>query len=70
MPKMRRYVPDSETKVNRAIEYLKIARDALADADAPKAADKVRRALKSAEGAYRHVRHRYHRTLANDRVKP
>lgn len=38
-----------------AIEHLRIARNMLAGCGARKAADKVRRAMKSAEGAQRHV---------------
>ena len=41
--------------VERAILLLRQARDALVRAKAPRAADKVRRALKSAEGAHRHA---------------
>lgn len=44
--------------VASAIKHLKRARDDLAFAGADKAADKVRAALKSAEGALRHVERR------------
>lgn len=44
-----------------AITSLRTARNLLADSGAPKAADAVRRALKSAEGAYRHCRNRQNR---------
>lgn len=42
-------------KIKFAITDLRNARDQLVDAGAPRAAAKVRRALKSAEGALRHV---------------
>ena len=45
--------------VDRAIDYLRLARDLLKQAGADKAADKVRVALKSAEGASRHIQRRY-----------
>lgn len=44
-----------------AIEHLKSARDLLTDCGAPAAADYVRRALKSAEGALRHAEARANR---------
>lgn len=40
----------------RAVELLKEARDLLAKNSAPKAAEKVRSAIKSAEGALRNAR--------------
>lgn len=46
---------DRAAKVARAIVALRKARDILVDAGAPRATEKVRRALKSAEGAYRHA---------------
>lgn len=47
-------VPSQEEHdVRCALEHLREARDYLIQARAPKAADKVRRALKSAEGAQR-----------------
>jgi hypothetical protein len=49
-------------RVNRACELLREARDLLSKAKAPRATDKVRRALKSSEGALRHVQHRCNRT--------
>ena len=42
--------------IDRAIEHMKDARDLLVDAEARHAADAVRRALKSADGAQRHAR--------------
>ena len=45
-----------------AIAALRDARDCLARAGAPRARAAVARALKSAEGARRHVRHRIART--------
>jgi hypothetical protein len=41
--------------IGTAINYLKTARDLLRDCGCKNAADKVRRALKSAEGAERHA---------------
>lgn len=67
--KIRRYRAGDDTCILRACEALKMARDLLRYAACPKAADKTRSALKSAEGAYRHARHRMHRTAANDRVR-
>lgn len=43
-------------RVGAAIHHLREARDNLRLAGADKAADYVARALKSAEGAYRHAR--------------
>lgn len=44
--------------IDVAVQRLRTARDALRAAGAPRAAAATRRALKSAEGAQRHVRHR------------
>jgi hypothetical protein len=52
-PRGCRYV-DPET-VAQAIAHLRIARNLLAGMQATKAADRVRAALKSAEGAQRHT---------------
>lgn len=41
--------------VDKALLLLKEARDLLVEAEAPRATDAVRRALKSAEGARRHA---------------
>jgi hypothetical protein len=41
--------------VRDAVDHLRIARNLLVGVSAPKAADKVRRALRSAEGARRHI---------------
>lgn len=49
-------------RVRLACERLRDARDALAQAGAVRAAAKVRRALKSAEGALRHVERRQRTT--------
>lgn len=46
----------------RAWEHLRAARDELRVADCPRTLDKVRRALKSADGAHRHAVHRSMRT--------
>jgi hypothetical protein len=52
--------------VSLAILLLREARDLLVYAQAPKAAAKVRRALKSAEGAHRNAEARPYRQLARD----
>jgi hypothetical protein len=44
-------------KIRAALVHLKLARDLLREAGAPKATDKVRSALKSAQGAERHALH-------------
>ena len=44
-----------EAHIANAIHFLKCARDELRLAEAPKATDKVRKALKSAEGALRNA---------------
>lgn len=53
---------EQATSIDRALADLRRARDLLAFAKATKAADKVRRAIKSADGARRHVSHRLART--------
>lgn len=55
--------------VGQAIDMLRTAAEYLTTARCPKAAAKVRRAISSAEGARRHVAHRYQRTLDGDRVR-
>lgn len=45
--------------MDEAISLLRIAVNKLKCADCPKALEKTRLALKSAEGAQRHMRHRY-----------
>lgn len=55
--------PLDERRVSYAAACLRIARDELVEAGALRAADKVRKALKSTEGALRHVQHRQTRTL-------
>lgn len=49
--------------IDRALFLLECARDALKEADAPRALDKVRSALKSTEGARRHAKNRHHVAL-------
>lgn len=53
---------DDQARISVALGHLRLARDLLVTAKAPKAAEKVRRALQSAEGALRHVNHRMFRT--------
>jgi len=56
--KMRPGTQAQATDVQLAINYLKLARECLRRADSPKALEAVRRALKSTEGAQRHVERR------------
>ena len=53
---------DDVAKVARAVLLICEARDLLREAGSNKAADKAQSALKSAEGAKRHVEHRFRRT--------
>lgn len=48
--------------INAAVDQLRRARNLLANAGATKAAAATRRAIKSADGARRHVTHRVART--------
>ena len=50
--------------VRAAIDHLRSARHLLATSGAPRAAAAVRKALRSAEGAARHVDHRLRRSLS------
>lgn len=45
----------NEARIRRACDHLREARDLLRAAGAPRATDKVRKALKSAEGAERNA---------------
>ena len=56
--KMRSYKAGDFSRVREAIVILRQARSLLHEAGAVKAAQKVRHALKSAEGAERHVQRR------------
>lgn len=53
--KLRDYTPGSLLDIAAAIRHLRQARDQLLQAGAKKAAKRVRKALKSAEGAQRHA---------------
>lgn len=53
---------DQAANVEMALADLRSARARLKAADCPQAARKVRSALKSADGALRHVRHRLQRS--------
>jgi hypothetical protein len=44
-----------QIRIEQALAHLKAARDLLVRAEAPRAADYVRRAMKSTEGALRHA---------------
>lgn len=54
-PVLRPATANDVAEVRYAVSLLREARDLLVSADCPQAARKVRRALKSAEGAERHV---------------
>lgn len=62
MPMIRPADEADLRNVAAAIAALRDARDCLARAGAPRAWAAVSRALKSAEGAARHIRHRIART--------
>lgn len=62
--KMRASKPLDDVRIDEAIKMLRAARDLLREVDAPKAVVKVRLALKSAEGARRHVYRRQIHTEA------
>ncbi len=62
MPKMRTATPATIVDVETACHHLRAARACLAQANAPRASEKVRHALKSAEGALRHAHHRLARS--------
>lgn len=49
---------ETSGRVERAITHLKAARDELKLANCPKAVERTRKALSSAEGAKRHAQHR------------
>lgn len=54
---------DDLDALQAALDHLRHARNALRAAGCPQALAKVRHALKSAEGAERHMHHRLRRTL-------
>jgi hypothetical protein len=58
MRTIRPATTDAFVKVDVAIGFLRSARTLLESADCPQALEKVRAAIKSAEGARRHVQHR------------
>jgi hypothetical protein len=53
---------DTRANVRAALRHLRIARDLLRKADCPRALEKTRAAIKSADGADRHASHRSMRT--------
>ena len=53
---------DTRANVRAALKHLRIARELLRKADCPRALEKTRAAIKSADGADRHVTHRGMRT--------
>lgn len=62
MPKIRTATSTTIVDVETACRHLRAARACLSQANAPRAAQKVRHAIKSAEGALRHARHRLARS--------
>jgi len=54
---------DTRSNVQAALRHLRIARDLLNKADCPRALEKTRAAIRSADGADRHVQHRGARSL-------
>lgn len=67
MPKMRPATHGQAMLMDEAISLLRIAVNKLRCADCPKALAKTRSALKSAEGAQRHMHRRY---IANNPFDP
>lgn len=62
MRTLRPATPRQHGRLKDAIAYLREARKCVADADCPSTLKKLRSALKSAEGAERHmIRRRHHR---------
>ncbi|RWI35506.1 hypothetical protein [Mesorhizobium sp.] len=53
---------DDQARVAVALGHLRLARDLLVQAKATRAAERVRQAIKSTEGAVRHVNNRIYRT--------
>lgn len=52
--KLKPITIDQLAEISDAISLLRVAREKLKMADAPRSVEKVRAALKSAEGAFRH----------------
>lgn len=67
--KMQPATDSDVATIDGALSDLRSARTRLVEAKATKAAGAVRRAIKSAEGARRHVEHRLARTETRDRIK-
>lgn len=68
MAKIKPATADDVQCVAYALDHLQKARDLLRKAGALRSAQKTRRALKSAEGAYRHVKHRAMRSPVDAEV--
>jgi hypothetical protein len=62
--KLRPSTIEQVRAVHDALDYLRKARDQLTFAEAPQAAGKVRDALKSTEGALRHIQRRHDATTS------
>ncbi|MEQ9135740.1 MAG: hypothetical protein RLO51_11065 [Thalassobaculum sp.] len=56
--RLRPATPDQQSQLHAALTALQTARDKIRGADCPNTLKKIRRALKSAEGAERHMRRR------------
>ena len=56
---LKRATVEQVLAVGKALFHLRLARDHLQFAEADRATDKVRDALKSAEGARRHIHRRF-----------
>lgn len=58
MRRLRPATPEHQAQLLAALAALQTARDQIRGADCPNTLKKIRRALKSAEGAQRHMRRR------------
>lgn len=65
MTKIQPATPHERDSLDNAIRYLKSARDQATDAGCPKVATKIKSALKSADGARRHMERRLMHTPVN-----
>lgn len=59
---LRTATEEHSAYLNHAVAFLRRARDCMAAADCPLAMKALRHALKSAEGAQRHMSHRLRQT--------
>jgi len=61
MATIRAATKEQQCALDRCLAYLRMARNAAASADSPRALGKIRAAIKSAGGAKRHMQHRLNR---------